>query len=152
MIAPLLTALVGLVLEAVAVDSLGAGDTLVGFGQLLLGLAAMLASAASLVTVLMNNRKIDRGIEHVKVGTKKTEAVSKAVGSANGTSVLDGLDVMQAILDEIRSAVDEIKQFETYQHTRNHDVIGLLSELKGSILLLIELAERLLAKLREDSP
>lgn len=144
--------LVGVALEINAARTIAAGDPLIGTGQLLLGIAAVIASAASLVTVLMNNRKIDNA--QVGITATKNKAVEAATNSATAVASIDEhsalLDGIQSILDEIRAVVGEIKNFETYQHTRNHDLLGILSELKGSTLLLIEIAERLLAKLKEN--
>lgn len=107
-----------------------AGETASGVGQFFVGLAALFAAAGS----WMNNRKIGRGIDAVKEGAAKADDVAKAVGPANGTTVLELLK--------------QIKAFEEYQHGRNHDVINHLEKLVLAVPLLTALAEQLITERR----
>jgi hypothetical protein len=138
LIYPAIVLLVGGTLAVNAVESFDLGDTLTGFGQLFLGLAATVAAVASLV----NNRRI--GDAKVKAGeaaqlatvaSQHSASAAAALGPANGHTVLELLA--------------EIRDFEEYQHGRNHDILNELTHLKASTPMLLDAVERLIAKLRE---
>lgn len=149
---PTVVLMVGVALEVNALIAIGAGDTLIGVGQLLLGVAAVVASGASLVTVVANNRKIDRSIEAVEVGTQKTVAVAAAVGTPDGTTIVEVLDELHKLLAAMHELLERIIGFEEYQHVRNHDVLNHLTALRSSVPVLAGAAERLLTRLKETPP
>jgi hypothetical protein len=145
----------------------GVVEGLTGFGQLLVGVAALIAALAGLRNM--------RSLGHVKstaaeVATKADAAVDRAedaaaaaaraattsagvaeaIGPPNGRTIQEVLTQLEANQAEIKRAEDEIHSFQEYQRTRNHSILGELTEIKLAIPLLIELAERLLLKLNEE--
>lgn len=118
-------------LEAVLRAS--AGDSkLADVGQLLVGVAAVVAAVAGLT----NGRRLTHVQRKAASAAKATSNLSAAVGAPNGTSVLDLLH--------------EIKAFEEYQHGRNHDVLAALAVLRAATPTLIEAIDRLIARLDQE--
>jgi hypothetical protein len=85
----------------------------------------------------VNGRKAKDNSASAKVNAAEA---AKALGPANGTTVLE-------LLHRLDATLDEIKAFEDYQHGRNHDLLTVLSRIDGSTALLLKVIEKLLAHL-----
>lgn len=121
------------------------GDSVAGWGQVLIGVAAVIAALAGLrngsrikaaeVKADVAAVKADAAAAHAETAAVTGAGVAESIGPANGANVLQLLH--------------EIKSFESYQHQRNHDLLRALSELSLGMPVVMALAERLLAKLNE---
>lgn len=93
-----------------------------GLGDLFVGIAAMVAA----VSAWWNSRKSN-----------------KALGPPNGSTVQQRQERIEDVLIELHALFE-------YQRVRNHDVLNHLTALRSSTPLVIDVCERLLAKLREE--
>lgn len=91
-------------------------------GNLFVGIAAMVAA----VSAWWNSRKSN-----------------KALGPPNGSTVQQRQERIEDVLIELHALFE-------YQRVRNHDVLNHLTALRSSTPLVIDVCERLLAKLREE--
>lgn len=140
-------------LIAVAAFAVGAvlvggidGNTVAGFGQVLIGLAAVIAALAG----LRNGQRIkaaDAKAEVAAVSASDAAAYSatavRTLGPENGKT-------LRAVLDQQSSVLSEIKGFEEYQHQRNHDILAGLTRIDMSMPVLVHVLEKLLARLDAD--
>lgn len=122
------------VLSAAALGVVAAtdGGTLMGWAAVLTALAAVIAAlGTSIATSIATLRK--------------TSQVASAVGPPNGKSLYD-------LANETKALVVEVKDFEAYQHERNHQVLNHLSTLTSAQPTLIRLIELLAERLAKEDP
>ena len=126
--------IIGVVLERRVIGAFG--DTASGFGQLFVGLAAFFAAVSS----WMNNRKIGRGIQKVEEGNA---AASRAAGAA-AHAATKSIEVADSLNPEhgpsLMDLLNQLIEFEKYQHIRNHDMLNAVA----GVPLMIDLMERIL--------
>lgn len=129
------------------------GATVAGWGQVLIGVAAVIAALAG----LRNGKRInDAKAEAATAAVVASEAavntatVVRTLGPENGKTLRQVLEQQNAVLAETHLAVEKVVEFHEYQRTRNHSILNALGELSVAVPLLVELSERLLAKLNEQ--
>lgn len=147
--AALLWAAIGAAFLHAAID----GSTIAGWGQVLIGIAAVIAAMAG----LFNGRRIKAvegkaDVAAGKAGVAAEHAADAAKDSATAVRTLgpENGKTLQQLLHETHNAVVRIEGFEEYQHDRNHKIINAISELGLSQHVIVAVCERLLDKLNEE--
>lgn len=126
------------------------GDSIAGIGQVLIGLAAVIAALAGLrngqrirdVSVKAKDAsdKAETAAVHASDAASNSAAAVRTLGPENGKTLREILDQQTAVLHEIQG-------FEKYQHGRNHEVLGELAVLKATTPTLLRAVEMLIEKL-----
>jgi hypothetical protein len=128
------------------------GDTVAGVGQVLIGLAAVIAALAG----LRNGQRIRDVSVKAKAASEKAEtaAVHASDAASNSATAVRTLGpengkTLREILDQQTAVLSEVRDFEQYQHGRNHAVLGELAVLKATTPTLLRAVEMLIARLDE---